>query len=503
MRTATTAAATRPGARPGRRPALGVSLIEALVALLVMSLGMLALVGVQTNLRVNAEVARQRAEATRIASEELERLRFFNTIEPVGGQVNPSYSEIAGRKVDSYMLPDATNTTTYTVARKVTTQRKPDRLVVEVTVSWQDRADVTQTVNLDTVIAGTDPTLGAMLMTPLSTPPFSRNQGRHPSIPPGAVDVDAGRSAFQPPNSGGVVWVFNSSTGVIVSVCTGVYKEAATITADDLKTCTSVTGQLLQGWVRFNQRLGLVSVNTGYKAYKPVPTGTVAWVFNDSTGQLVNVCTVPTSALRAGDKLPNPDCESVAAKPVLPYNAADACNGAKDCSGSTLVTGDATNPSWPALNLQVGIVATDPPLVDPSTSMCFDDAPTSADAAAKTSVLSRPVQYFCLVQSTNLNKTTGWGGQVNITGLKFSDAGSSAWTIKGDEPEYKVCRYTTATTDLTSNTNHPRTYCLTAATDTLANACKSTRVNGNLNNQNFLVIAGKKSCPPGTLQHQP
>jgi Tfp pilus assembly protein PilV len=51
----------------------GVSLVEAMVALAVMAFGMLAEVGVQTTLRLNADVAKQRSEATRIAQETLER----------------------------------------------------------------------------------------------------------------------------------------------------------------------------------------------------------------------------------------------------------------------------------------------------------------------------------------------------------------------------------------------------------------------------------------------
>ena len=43
----------------------GISLVEALVAMLVMSFGMLAIVGLQATLRLNADVAKQRAEAVR------------------------------------------------------------------------------------------------------------------------------------------------------------------------------------------------------------------------------------------------------------------------------------------------------------------------------------------------------------------------------------------------------------------------------------------------------
>ena len=64
----------------------GVTLIEALVALAVMSFGMLAVVGVQATLRVNGDVAKQRAEAVRIGQEAVERLRTDRVRElPVTG----------------------------------------------------------------------------------------------------------------------------------------------------------------------------------------------------------------------------------------------------------------------------------------------------------------------------------------------------------------------------------------------------------------------------------
>ncbi len=55
----------------------GVSLIEALVALVVMTFGTLAVLGVQSTLRMNGDTARQRAEAVRIAQETIERRRSF------------------------------------------------------------------------------------------------------------------------------------------------------------------------------------------------------------------------------------------------------------------------------------------------------------------------------------------------------------------------------------------------------------------------------------------
>ena len=75
-----------------RHGARGVSLIEALVALGVMAFGMMALLGLQSTLRGNADVARQRAEAVRIAQESIEDWRAFGAIETAVGIVD--YAEI-------------------------------------------------------------------------------------------------------------------------------------------------------------------------------------------------------------------------------------------------------------------------------------------------------------------------------------------------------------------------------------------------------------------------
>ena len=105
-----------------RRPSVprrGVSLVEALVAMAVMSIGMLAVVGVQGTMRLNSDLARQRTEATRIASEEIERVRSFTSLGVVAGTPGVSYDEIVSRDVAGYQLPGDTANTSYQVQRTV------------------------------------------------------------------------------------------------------------------------------------------------------------------------------------------------------------------------------------------------------------------------------------------------------------------------------------------------------------------------------------------------
>jgi Tfp pilus assembly protein PilV len=226
-----------------RLSAHGVSLVEALVALAVMSIGMLALVGVQSSMRLNSDLAKQRTEATRIASEEIERLRSFVSITAVPGQPGVSYDEIVTRAVDGYQPPDGIGNTTYSVNRNVVDDPNSGQKVVSVRVQWTDRTNQNQTVTLDSSISATAPTLGAMLMVPHRDSPTSRNRGRHASIPDGAQPIvgDPSHSRFEPPGGGGVGWYFNNLSGVM-RVC------AAGVT--DYVTCP--LGTLVSGTVRFH-----------------------------------------------------------------------------------------------------------------------------------------------------------------------------------------------------------------------------------------------------------
>ena len=71
-----------------RRRQSGVSLIEAVVALAVMAFGMLALVGVQATLRSSGDLARQRNEALRVAQETVEDYRNYAALSGTAGKVD-------------------------------------------------------------------------------------------------------------------------------------------------------------------------------------------------------------------------------------------------------------------------------------------------------------------------------------------------------------------------------------------------------------------------------
>jgi hypothetical protein len=232
-----------------RRLDTGTSLVEALVAMAVMAFGMLAVVGVQATLRLNADIAKQRSEAVRIAQQAMEAARSFAVVDTTPGRA--AYADIANF-TDQVVV--AANTT-FLLSRNVAARSRPDRKDVSVVVEWDDRNGARQQVALASVIGANDPAASLALVARPNGIPERLPLGRHPAIPPRAVTVGEGLSGFKPPGGSGggnVVWVFNNTTGLIVGVCNGVSTPQDSLTAADVAGCSDNTvAQPLSGFVRF------------------------------------------------------------------------------------------------------------------------------------------------------------------------------------------------------------------------------------------------------------
>ena len=238
----------------------GVTLIEALVALLVMSFGMVAMVGLQGNLRRSGDLAKQRSEAMRIAQAEMATVRAFSVLaKPADAASNvrdydTDISSLASRTA----APDNTNTTfsvTRTVTPLVMDSAEPRAKTVSVAVSWNDRTGTAQTLFLDTIVSRTDPVYGVALGV---TPPMSgvrQPDKRNPVIPPSATDLGNGSSVFRPDSGRVRVWVFNNVSGVITGRCEIPVGTALTsLTPSNIDSCDNSTiGYLASGVIRFSQ----------------------------------------------------------------------------------------------------------------------------------------------------------------------------------------------------------------------------------------------------------
>jgi len=234
----------------------GVTLIEALVALLVMSFGMVALVGLMSNLRRTTDVAKQRSDAMRIAQADLANLRAFSLLtKPAGSApgVQDYDTDISNLSASPFTLRDtnATFTLERTVTPLVKDQSEPKAQTVQVTVRWTDRTGQAEQLVLNSVIARIDPAFsGALGIAP---PVYGlRSPGnRNPAVPMNAKDLDGKVSAFRPDANGSTVWVFNNLTGVVVGKCSILVNTV--ITAADVDSCSNNTvGYLISGTVRFS-----------------------------------------------------------------------------------------------------------------------------------------------------------------------------------------------------------------------------------------------------------
>lgn len=309
-----------------RNPRLsrGVSLVEAMVALAIMGFGMLAVVGVQATMRLNADIAKQRSEATRIGQERMEALRAFTAIDTGGNQ----YTAIASAGAQN--VPGLTTNTTYRISQAVVDYADPPSKALTVTVVWNDRTDQAQQVVLRSVIAAAAPALsGTLAVRPGSAAggPVRRPFSRHPTIPVLAKDFGTGRSAFVPPWQSRYVFVFNNITGVITGVCDFGFAGSGltndTITPSDVATCDDNTqAQLLSGFVRFwrdtsgpdltatdveeppgpalRLRMRLTLTSTGHPAGPFCIDDAGGWsvpLFNQSLLYVTYFCVVPSNTL--------------------------------------------------------------------------------------------------------------------------------------------------------------------------------------------------------------
>jgi Tfp pilus assembly protein PilV len=222
----------------------GVSLIEALVAMAVMAFGMLGVVGLQGTLRGNADLSKQRSEATRIAQEEVERFRIFGNLAAFDAKASFGATNVVGY----------TTNTTYTVTGGITPPGVSNDKTLIVDVAWTDRKGDPQNVRLVSSMARIAPELaGSMVAPPGGWEGVGNPGGRRRGIPPQAKNFGDGTSGFIPPGGTGAAWVFNNTTGLVTAVCTTTVTDNATLLFTDLTSCVGTQEyQLIWGFIRFD-----------------------------------------------------------------------------------------------------------------------------------------------------------------------------------------------------------------------------------------------------------
>jgi hypothetical protein len=210
--------------------------------------------------------------------------------------------------------------------------------------------------------------------------------------------------------------------------------------------------------------------------------GTIAWVFNNTTGLIVGQCTVAagttTTQLAYWDLA---WCSSNASMHLL-------AGAVRFSTGTTQPTAsDAETPESPVRNLDIRL-----DLAGARSYQCFDDAPTTSVAAAS----QIAVRYYCAITA---NAARTWQGTAMVVPRPFTDIAGSSWRVQdnglptGTVVDHRLCRYTPATSESqwVSNDFHPRVYGFTDA----ARLVPQTTPMGNLLEQNFLVVRATHTCP--------
>ena len=139
-----------------KKPA-GQTLIEVLITILIIGVGVIALLLYQNYLSYDFSVAKQRNDATALATNQIEILRDFHVIDDTTGY--DSYQDIASGTSTATI-----SNTIYTLTWTVTAFTNPTYKRIDVSVQWTDRNAGAQTVRLVSIVAGVDPLYSAIVM---------------------------------------------------------------------------------------------------------------------------------------------------------------------------------------------------------------------------------------------------------------------------------------------------------------------------------------------------
>lgn len=254
-----------------QRTQRGVSIIEALVSFLILSMGLLAFARIQTELRFAADVSRQRAEAVRLAQENMESLRAFTLLAapsaPTSGVLSYDGNVVANTPNQTVGLSNIN--TEFGITRTITSSTTSTIYrTLRVSVGWKDRRDGDQEVVLNSIIARVDPReAGKVTISPPPRTNAKNPKDRDVRIPIDAVDLGNNQSGFKPPGQSQMFWVFDSDSANILKKCTftgsNTDVNASTYAS---ATCTERAGYLLKGFIRFDVRNNPSSVTPGSTA---------------------------------------------------------------------------------------------------------------------------------------------------------------------------------------------------------------------------------------------
>ncbi|WP_292451447.1 hypothetical protein [Methylibium sp.] len=181
----------------------------------------------QIMLSRNADVAKQRTEAMRLAQERMEVMRSYTGI--ASGPAVPLAWQDLDTVENDPANPIASTYSNTVFSRSWIVEGAPQDALrpVSVTVAWVDRAGEPQSITLTSVISNTDPVrVGALGVAVPADGNVRQPENRNINIPVAARELDEGKKSvyqFKPD----LAMVFNNTTGLVVERCTTLVSDAA------------------------------------------------------------------------------------------------------------------------------------------------------------------------------------------------------------------------------------------------------------------------------------
>jgi Tfp pilus assembly protein PilV len=135
----------------------GAGLIEVMATVALIAVSVIALIRFQNYLAYNNSITQQQSDATLLATNKIATLRDFQVINNTAGY--SSYQSIASGSSTS-----SGTTTLYNLAWTVTSFTNPTYKTIDISVTWTDRYNKSQSIRLVSNVAGLDPELSASIM---------------------------------------------------------------------------------------------------------------------------------------------------------------------------------------------------------------------------------------------------------------------------------------------------------------------------------------------------
>jgi hypothetical protein len=216
---------------------------------LVLSFGMMAIAGMQIGMSRNADLSKQRTEATRLAQQRMEQLRSWVGRNAPNMRYNLASLGVNGSTAidvrdvrDTVVGDNATFTRNWSVLGNSANLRQ-----MVVTVTWDDRVNERHVVTLNSVIStGTQTDAGIIAASPIGGGgPITGPRQRDNRVPYDAVSIGNGRSTYRWPGTGQPWLVFDDTNADILYRCAA----QPTSVTDLAASCLAIRGYVLAGYL--------------------------------------------------------------------------------------------------------------------------------------------------------------------------------------------------------------------------------------------------------------